>query len=76
MCESGGDKKETEQNPMVLPRGPCPLPASCLWKNFSQRISLIREVRKYRNKGKHTEQNNNSLETKQSQGSLFPPQGL
>ena len=33
-------------------------------------------MRKYRNKGKHTEQNNNSLVTKQSQGSLFPPQGL
>ena len=35
--------------------GPCSLcspPAFCLWKNFSQRISLIREVRKCRNKGR------------------------
>ena len=35
--------------------GPCPQwtqPVFCLWKNFSQRVSLIREVRKCRNKGK------------------------
>ena len=34
---------------------PCPSgpqPAFCLWKNFSQRIKLIREVGKCRNKGK------------------------
>ena len=31
---------------------PCPQPSFCLWKNFSQGISLIREVRKCRNKGK------------------------
>ena len=29
-----------------------PEPAFCLWKQFSQRINLTREVRKYRNKGK------------------------
>ena len=31
---------------------PCPLPAFRLQKTFSQRINLIREVRKYRSKGK------------------------
>ena len=31
---------EMEQDPVVSP------PAFCLWENFSQRISLIREVRK------------------------------
>ena len=44
-------RTETEQDPMVHPhptpqRPPCPLPAFCLLKNFSQRISLIREVRR------------------------------
>ncbi|KAM9093657.1 cyclin-Y-like [Megaptera novaeangliae] len=33
-----------EKDPVVLPPTPCPLPAFCLWKNFSRRISLIREV--------------------------------
>ena len=33
---------------------PCPQPAFCLWKNFSPRISLIREMRKYRNKGRQS----------------------
>ena len=33
---------------------PCPPPAFCLWKNLSQRISLIREVRKCRSKGKQS----------------------
>ena len=32
--------------PRTEPHPPCPLPAFCLQKNFSQRISLIREVRK------------------------------
>ena len=31
---------------------PCLPPAFCLWKTVSQSISLIREVRKYRSKGK------------------------
>ena len=44
---------EKEQDPLVLPP-PCPQPAFCLCKNFSQRISLIREVRKCRNKGKQS----------------------
>ena len=35
---------------------PCPPPAFCLWKNFSQRISLIREVRTCRHKGKQSKQ--------------------
>ena len=54
-------RTETEQDPMVHPhptpqRPPCPLPAFCLWKNFSQRISLIREVRKCRNKRKQSKE--------------------
>ena len=44
-------RTETEQDPVVHPhptprRPPRPLPAFCLLKNFSQRISLIREVRR------------------------------
>ena len=35
-----------EQDPMAIAPPPCPQPAFCVWKNFSQRISLIREVRK------------------------------
>ena len=41
---------------------PCPQPAFCLWKNFSQRISLIRALRKCRNKrNSSTRLNNISL---------------
>ena len=47
------NKNEMEQDPIVLAPS-CPLPAFCPWKNFSQRISLIREVRKCRNKGKES----------------------
>ena len=32
----------------------CPQSAFCLWKNFSQRISLIREMRTHGNKGKQS----------------------
>ena len=42
------------------PCPPCPLPAFCLWKNFSQRICLIREVRICRNKGKQSKETNNN----------------
>ena len=35
---------------------PCTQPAFCLWKNFSQRVSLIREVRRCRNKGKQSKE--------------------
>ena len=44
---------ETEQDPMVLHPW-CPLLAFCLQKNFSQGISLIREVRKCRSKEKQS----------------------
>ena len=65
---------ETEPDSMVLP--PCPLPDFCLQKNFSQR-SLIREVRKCRNKGKQSEKiNNNKAVIKHSQGPLGPSRGL
>ena len=52
---------ETEQDPMVLvglppTPWPCPLPAFCLQKNFSQRICFIREVRTCRSKGKLVKQ--------------------
>ena len=41
---------------------PCPQPAFCLWKNFSQRISLIRALRKCRNqRNSSTRLNNISL---------------
>ena len=63
-----------ETEPMVLPHpAPRPQPAFCLWKTFSQRISLIREVRQCRNRGKHQRRpNNNSLVIKHSQGPLVP----
>ena len=48
-------KNEMEQDPIVLAPS-CPLPAFCPWKNVSQRISLIREVRKCRNKGKQSKE--------------------
>ena len=35
---------------------PCPLPAFFLWKNISQKISLIREVWICRNKGKQSKE--------------------
>ena len=38
------------RSPRSFPPPPCPLPAFCLWKNFSQRTRLIREVRKCRNR--------------------------
>ena len=47
---------------------PCPLPALFLWKNLSQRVSLIREVRKYRNSPVRL--NNNSLVIKHDQRPL------
>ena len=42
----------------VGPYGPfllCPCPAFCLWKNFSQRGSLIRDMRKCRSKEKQSD---------------------
>ena len=56
----------------------CPLsprPAFCLWKNLSQKISLIREVRKCRNKGNNQSKPNSSV-IKQSQGPSVPLQRL
>ena len=37
---------------VLVPSSLCSHPAICLWKNFSQRTSVIREVRTCRNKGK------------------------
>ena len=44
---------EVEQDAVVLPPARPP-PAFCPWKNFSQSISLIREMRDYSNKGKQS----------------------
>lgn len=65
-CSVQSPAVETEQDPVV---------SACLLSvgNFSQRISLIREVRK---ESSQARQNNNSLVIKQSEGSLVPPQGL
>ena len=56
---------------------PGPPPTSCLQKNFSQRINLIRE-RENSGKRENSEvrQNNKSLAIKQNQGPLIPLQGL
>ena len=45
-----------EQDPMVL--APPPMSSACRlpMENFSQRISLIREMRTYKNKGKQTKE--------------------
>ena len=54
------------------PPPPCPLSTFCTWKNLSQ--TLIREVRKCRNKANGlTRWNNNSLVIKHIQGPLVPP---
>ena len=66
---------------MRLPRGDPPnhvphLPFY-LQKNFSQRVILIREMRKYREKGKqsiqYSQDNNNSIAIQQNQGPLVLP---
>ena len=66
---------KTEQHPPVLAR-PCPAPAFCPWRVFNQRISFIREVKKYKSKDSQPGQNNDSLVSRQSQGPLTPSQGL
>ena len=45
-------------------------PAFCLRKNFSQRINLIKEVKKFRKENNEARQNNNSLTIEQNQGPL------
>ena len=46
---------KTEQGPVApQPPPPCSQIAICLWENFSQKISLIREMRKCRNQGKQS----------------------
>ena len=44
---------EMQQGPMVLPQS-CLPPAFCLGRNFNQRISFIREVSKYKRKGRQS----------------------
>ena len=48
-----GADPEMEQDPMVF-APPCPQLAFCLWQNFSQKISLTREVRRHRSKEKQS----------------------
>ena len=45
-CSKNSD--ETERDPIVL-APPCTQPAFCPWERFSHTLSLIREVRKWRN---------------------------
>ena len=56
---------------------PRPLPVFCLWTNFSQRISLIREVRNTETKENSLRRpNNDNVVIKHSQGPSVPSQGL
>ena len=55
------------------PCPPCPLPAFCLWKNFSQIISVIRKVRKCKTKAAW--QDKAVIVSKQNQGPLVPFKG-
>ena len=64
---------ETEQEPWSLSPNPSPLLVLGLWKNPSQRRSLIREER---NKREQRRRNSNSLVIKRSQGPSVPLQGL
>ena len=53
------------------------LPAICLYKDFSQRILLIRQWENAeRKENSQVRQNNNSLAFKQSRRPLDPPQGV
>ena len=62
---------------MVLALLPFPLPAFCVVENFSQRVSLIREMRKAETKGNSQRRpDNNDVVVKCSQGSLVSCQGL
>ena len=66
---------ETERDLVVLP----PMSSAGLLsvENFSQRISLIREMRACRNKGKQSkETDNNNIVIKRSQEPLGPSQEL
>ena len=67
---------EMEQEPLVLA---FTMSSACLLsvENFSQRISLIREMRACRNKGKQSkETDNNNVVIKRSQEPLGPSQEL
>ena len=70
---------ETEQDPVVL--APClpSMSSACLLyvENFSQRISLIREMRTCENKENSLRRlSNNSVVVKHSHGPLVLSQGL
>ena len=54
----------------------CLPPAFCLYESFSQRIHLIRVVRKCRKDNSQGRQNNTTLSIQQIQVSLILPQGL
>ena len=62
---------------MVLALLPFPLPAFCVVENFSQRVSLIREMRNAETKkNSQWRPNNNTVLIKHSQEPLAPSQGL
>ena len=76
-----GEMNEAEQHPMVLGTSlhATPMSSACLLsvENCSQRISLIREMRACRNKGKQSkETDNNNVVIKHSQEPLGPSQEL
>ena len=77
MAESSGPQSssETEQDPIVL--APT-VSSACLlsMESFSQRISLIREVRNVEAKENSQRRLNDNVVTKHSQGHLVPSQGL
>ena len=78
MAESSGPQSssETEQDPIVL--APT-VSSACLlsMESFSQRISLIREVRNADTKeNSQRTLNNSDVVIKHSQGHLVPSQGL
>ena len=66
---------------MVLALLPFPLPAFCVVENFSQRVSLIREMRNAETKENsqrrlNNNNNNNNVVIKHGQGPLVLSQGL
>ena len=69
---------ETEQDPVVLVPHPI-MSSACLLpvENFSQRISLIREVRNVETKENSLRRlNNNTVVIKHRQGPFLPSHGL
>ena len=78
---SGFDMEQNPYDPCPLPLThlPSPMFCACLLslESFSQRISLMREIRNAEAKENSQRRlNSNNVVTKHSQGSLVLPQGL